>query len=1134
MPRLARLFLVISALLGSAVQAQPFLVEDIWAAQTDGDLFPPYTAELVELGGIVYFTGQDGIHGTELWRSDGTEAGTWRVADICAGSCSSGIKKLGAAGGTLFFGANDGFHGDALWKSDGTAAGTAPVREMPVYETIGEVGGVLLFVGSSPESGRELWRSDGTEAGTFPLGDLWPGPSDSNPSPIGFAGSWLLFAAADLEHSTGLWRTDGTAAGTSFVEDFDFLGSWPYDRKLYPSVGGRLYFPGDGRLWASDGTPAGTYQVSDVPLEVNGNSWLTLAVIGSDVFFPGHDDDHGTELWKSDGTAAGTVRVKDINPGTEDSFPSELTAAGGQLFFRVQASPATFSFKLWRSDGTEAGTTLVEPSGGLALAEDFNAFLALGDDLVLFAFGDSYGHEPWRSDGTAAGTQLLADVYPGGSSFGGFSFPLSRFDAGVIASGHWFFRALTPDGWSLWKSDGTPAGTELVKSGGPVQGSGLAPATEMVDLDGVLLFPANDGTTGQELWRSDGTASGTSLVADLNPGSPWDWSSPHDLTAFGGSVYFLASGNVWRTDGTEAGTEFVTNSFREELVAAGSGLYYICVGGFSDGVCRADGPFVQGIWGFTVGHVASQLTPAGSNLFFSGQTEDGEELWRSGGTSVDTVKLEIFPGTGSAQPQSIAAFGSSVFLSADDGSTGRELWFSDGTPAGTRRVKDIVPGPGSSNPRSIVVAGGLAFFVADDGVAGTELWRSDGTAAGTFRVMDIRPGSQSSLIQGLTAYGDIVVFAADDGVNGHELWVSYGSAGAAFMVKDIKPGAGSSFPSGFRRVGHTVLFAADDGSHGLELWQTDGFSGGTFLVQDILAGPEPSSPAGFTLSGDYLYFTANDGAHGFELWALDRAALGSTLAATKRVMGPTYAGSTFTYEIVITNTGAGPHPDNPGDEMGDTLPVDLTLIGASADAGTVTVDLPNNRVTWNGALGVGESATVTVQATVSPTIPEYAMIFNQATIRYDSDGNGTLEKTGVSSDPVMGPDEPTRAVVSTPPLDFHTVTPCRVFDTRSSSALASGVKRTFAVAGTCGVPATAKAVTVNLTVVGATGAGHLVLSPAGITPPMPMATSANFPAARARGNNAQLPLASGQIDATVTIGGGGTAHLILDVNGYYE
>lgn len=77
--------------------------------------------------------------------------------------------------------------------------------------------------------------------------------------------------------------------------------------------------------------------------------------------------------------------------------------------------------------------------------------------------------------------------------------------------------------------------------------------------------------------------------------------------------------------------------------------------------------------------------------------------------------------------------------------------------------------------------------------------------------------------------------------------------------------------------------------------------------------------------------------------------------------------------------------------------------------------------------------------------------------------------------------------MSTPPLDFHTVTPRRIFDTRSSSPLASGVKRTFTIAG-----------------------------------------------ARTRANNALVPLASGSVDATVTVEGGGTAHLILDVTGYFE
>lgn len=1130
MPRSARLFLVIAALVVPALQAQPaFLVKDIWSPSISARWdFPRFA----EMGGIVYFTAQDGIHGTELWRSDGTAAGTWLVKDVCAGICS-GVNWMDAAGGALYFGANDGFHGPALWKSDGTGAGTVPVREgVEVHDTIGEVGGVLLFVGSLPGGSKELWRSDGTQAGTFSLS-----ASAANPVPLGHAGSLLLFSAEDPAHGRELWKTDGTAAGTIFVEDLTpgTLGSFdsirPFHRKFYPEVDGRLFFPAGNRLWVSDGTPQGTYLAADVPLGTVQSTYY-LAALGDAVYFSGHDPDHGAELWRSDATDAGTFRVKDLNPGTESSSPAELVEVGGTLFFRAASTSDIALWKLWKSDGTEQGTVLVKPGDGPRLVYDYSALMALGDGVVFFASDGALGDEPWYSDSTDAGTRMLVDAYPGSSSsHGGFFWPLTRTDGGVVAGGQWFFRALTPAGWTLWKSDGTPAGTQLVKQMDDAQGSGLPGTPEMIDFEGKLLLRAGEPSTGHELWQSDGTAPGTSLVTDLEPGA--QWSFPDQLTAFGGSIYFSAP-DLWRTDGTEAGTEFISGNFRRELVVAGSGLYCVCIGGFTEPLCRADGPFIQTIWGFTVGEGASQLTPAGSNLFFNGWTATGQELWKTGGVPGDAVELAISPGTGSAEPRSITAFGSSVFLSADDGATGRELWFSDGTVAGTRRVKDIVPGPGSSDPRSIIKAGGLVFFVADDGTTGAELWRSDGTAAGTFRIRDIRPGSQSSHIQGLTAYGDMVVFAADDGVNGVELWGSYGSAGAAFLIKDIRPGAASSFPGAFRVAGHTVLFAADDGTHGLEPWRTDGFAAGTFLVHDVFTGPEPSSPAGFTLSGDYLYFSANDGAHGFELWALDRAALGSTLAATKRVMSPTYRGSTVVYEIVITNTGAGPHPDLPGDEMADTLPVDLTLTGASSDIGTVTVNLPNNRVAWNGALEVGESATVTVEATVSPTFPEYSQIFNQASVQYDSDGDGTLDKIGVSSDPGRGPEEPTMAVVSTPPLDFHTVPPCRVLDTRAGSPLASGVKQTFAIAGTCGVPPTARSVAVNQTVVGATGPGHLVLYPASIPHSLPVASSMNFPAVQARANNAVVPLASGAVDATVAVAGGGTAHLILDVVGYFE
>ena len=80
--------------------------------------------KLVELNGAVFFVADSGEHGYELWKSDGTQAGTSLVRDLRPGADSSNIQYLMNINGLLFFSANDGIHGQELWKSDGTSDGT--------------------------------------------------------------------------------------------------------------------------------------------------------------------------------------------------------------------------------------------------------------------------------------------------------------------------------------------------------------------------------------------------------------------------------------------------------------------------------------------------------------------------------------------------------------------------------------------------------------------------------------------------------------------------------------------------------------------------------------------------------------------------------------------------------------------------------------------------------------------------------------------------------------------------------------------------------------------------------------------------------------------------------------------------
>ena len=127
---------------------------------------------------------------------------------------------------------------------------------------------------------------------------------------------------------------------------------------------------------------------------------------------------------------------------------------------------------------------------------------------------------------------------------------------------------------------------------------------------------------------------------------------------------------------------------------------------------------------------------------------------------------------------------------------------------------------------------------------------------------------------------------------------------------------------------------------------------------------------------------------------------------------------------------------------------------------------------------------------------------------------------------------------ATPPLDFYTLAPCRLVDTRNAPgplggpALSSGAVRNFALTGTCGIPANAKALSLNVTVVGGTGAGYIRFSPAC---QLPVSTIINFNAGQTRANNALLALGAGGIlTAGATVNGPGTVHLILDVNGYFQ
>ena len=218
--------------------------------------------------GFVLFLADDGAHGGELWRSDGSAAGTMLVKDINPGRASSAFSSnVAAINGVGYFVADDGLHGDELWRSDGTAAGTRMVKDLnpgpngsgPHFFFV--VGSTLYFAAHDDATGIELWRSDGSAAGTVQVADINLGPGDSSPANFILIGDTLFFAAADGIHGCELWRSDGTDAGTRLVKDtspspecYDTLLPGPYYWRVYlgpqamTDVGGALFFIADHTL----------------------------------------------------------------------------------------------------------------------------------------------------------------------------------------------------------------------------------------------------------------------------------------------------------------------------------------------------------------------------------------------------------------------------------------------------------------------------------------------------------------------------------------------------------------------------------------------------------------------------------------------------------------------------------------------------------------------------------------------------------------------------------------------------------------------------------------------------------------------------------------------------------------------
>ncbi|QJE95458.1 ELWxxDGT repeat protein [Luteolibacter luteus] len=796
---------------------------ELWISDDKGtrllkDIYPgPASSEIerfLTLNEVVYFTADDGIHGKELWRTDGTPEGTRLHLDLSPGPMNSHVSPLFAAGGKLYIlGPSLELYG-ALFAIDG--AGSPPVRidppagnpEHPVERSI--YGGFQFSIGNDAyfvSDDYQIWKSDGsspavkvgsldslnedqnliwnvtavgdkvfisTSSGYSSQGGLWlwrPGAEpvklmDSDGEKSGYHSSAILDGRFFIVDTRYLIVSDGTVEGTHKLKTLQASG-YSVDRELF-AWKGSVYFRdpkphGISELWKADGTEQGTVFLSKLNVVPNGGS-LSFQVVGDQLYF--QEASWGKSwLWRTDGTPEGTVVVKFMNEPGQYSDETLLGSFGNRLYFVMAGLPMS---SLWSTEGTPKTmrklTRPTEGSGSFFDDREESSIMTDGKQLFLLSETlDSEGEirtELWRSSGTAAGTRQY----------------WSASGKSLCSSTMLGSRAIYVADQELLITNGTGRGTKVLMD---LRKDGGTPGSyhSLFRVDGLVYFRVQRDDTSS-LWRTDGTPEGT-LELDAGAGS--------SFASLDGIFYSLTSdGRLYRSNGQADGTWEVKDlSLRPE-------------------------------------EAALNLMRVGSRLIFTTKAGAHHSVWTSDGTSAGTTYVDILP-TSLVMPTDLE--GTLIFFAKVEGEfrlyrySGSGLEHVTTLPPGFAIPTDLMAGS-----RRYAVAGGQLYFPcgplrdASQNVA-TELWRTDGTAAGTSLVKEIEEDGRFGSGPGaMLAVGNEIFFAANDGIHGGELWRSDGTEEGTVLVTDIEPGTGSSSPKDLTIFKNKLYFTAETSAVGRELF----------------------------------------------------------------------------------------------------------------------------------------------------------------------------------------------------------------------------------------------------------------------------------------------------------------------------
>ena len=783
------------------------LIKEINALKTIPNI---YTNEMVTLNGIVYFYANDNVHGIELWRSDGSTNGTYMLKDCIPGSegqyiydSSSSPFPLGivAYRNNIYFIAKATEDGkNVLWKSNGTKSGTVQVTQ----ESEGTVSRLTLYANklfymktyykicSTNGTTHTTILDDPTDGGSMTLlqninGKLYfisrlklystngtlnniveyQNVSAYSKSKLLHDGSTFFITnptqIAKIENNTKIIIkefTDNVNSYGNSVELNDFI-------TLNGSIYFTAYTQGFGKqLWKSDGTVEGTVMVENpyVSTVTNGLVFNDYTIKNNVLYYSQNNPtlylktdpstDQATQL-RGPGSVREIAALNDdilliSNSGLWSSFgvPYEeaykisdvqlrtkykkqmLFNAGNKLYF---PGVKNNSVSLWSTDGTANGTKQVHDIATRtkdSISLDVKSEYVSVKGIDYFVGDDGAGYEIWRTDGTEAGTTMVKNVF-GGETYTGIPQDLINYKDNL-----YFFAGSSRTILSLWKSDGTEDGTVQI-------GSNQSHIFSLRKSNGLLFFNTESRKgTATKLWISDGASSGTVAIKEFTSESRIS-----NIVSYPGGIYFVENEGLWKSDGTTAGTvlirsipntpsNFYTNISRIPMFYSEvtNEVYFELKGDIK----RSDGT-ARGTRGISYREFNVRLKYVdGDDIYYTkspqGFREPRLELWMyKRSTNTHVLVNEFLNSQDYGYMESFISTGDKLFFVVDTVNIGKEMWVWDKTTNVTSLLKDYLVGPSDSEINIHRIYQGKVLFSAYDGID-TKLYLTDGTSEGTTNI----------------------------------------------------------------------------------------------------------------------------------------------------------------------------------------------------------------------------------------------------------------------------------------------------------------------------------------------------------------------------------------------------------------